>query len=274
MKLGRQPATTTQHNWPRISRQVEDFTPVGKHCIRRLQEQVRLRLPAPSASQCLSVLLDPATKQFAQNLLDEGELYLDTHELLKSKHRTAYKAFYAPAEEDTAGKTPEEKNEEMEEELATPVEMTDDNAEYDDDILGMTCQLVADVGAETEDVDLDKDADEVFDKWMIHTVQFYKYVFDDKSHPLPESGQCSFRELVSKFDTMKYFRETGTKDWPTITILARIHFSKMDNSSFQERVFSTAENVQSKMQNRMAFEHLEMRTLISHNKDLIRNNII
>ena len=38
MKLGRQPATTTQHNWPRISRQVEDFTPVGKHCIRRLQE--------------------------------------------------------------------------------------------------------------------------------------------------------------------------------------------------------------------------------------------
>ena len=138
----------------------------------------------------------------------------------------------------------------------------------------MTCQLVADVGVETEDVDLNKDADEVFDKWMIHTVQFYKYVFDDKSHPLPESGQCSFRELVSKFDTMKYFRETGTKDWPTITILARIHFSKMDNSSFQERVFSTAENVQSKTQNRMAFEHLEMRTLISHNKDLIRNNII
>jgi len=59
MLLGRQPSTTT---------------PVEKHCIRRLQEQVRSRLPAPSASQCLSVLLDPATKQFAQNLLDEGEL--------------------------------------------------------------------------------------------------------------------------------------------------------------------------------------------------------
>ena len=114
MKLGRQPATTTQYNWPRISRQVEDFTPVGKHCIRRLQEQVRLRLPAPSASQCLSVLLDPATKQFAKILLDEGELYLDTHELLKSKHNTVYNAFYVPAEEDTAGKTPEEENEEME----------------------------------------------------------------------------------------------------------------------------------------------------------------
>jgi len=114
----------------------------------------------------------------------------------------------------------------MEEELDTPVEMTDGNTEYDDDILGLTCQLVADVGVETKDVDLNKDADEVFDKWMIHTVQFYKYAFDDKSHPLPESGQCSFRELVSKFDTMKYFRETGTKDWPTITILARIHFSK------------------------------------------------
>jgi len=158
--------------------------------------------------------------------------------------------------------------------LNTSVEMTDGNTEYDDDILGLTCQLVADVGVETEDVDPTKDADEVFDNWMIHTVQFYKYVFDDKSHPLPEYGQCSFRELVSKFDTMKYFRETGTKDWPTITILAMIYFSKMDNSSFQERAFSTAENVQSKTQNRMAFEHLEMQTLISHNKDLIRNNII
>ena len=81
-------------------------------------------------------------------------------------------------------------------------------------------------------------------------------------------------ELVAKFDTVQYFCEVGSKKWPTITMLARIHFSRMDNSAFQERVFSTAANVQEKTQNRMAFEHLEKRTLIAHNKQLLRDKII
>ena len=38
-------------------------------------------------------------------------------------------------------------------------------------------------------------------------------------------------------------------------------------------MFSTAANVQGKTQNRMKFEQLEMRTLISHNKELIRGKI-
>jgi hypothetical protein len=84
----------------------------------------------------------------------------------------------------------------------------------------------------------------------------------------------NLKELVTKFDTMKYFREKGAEEWPSITILARIHFSKMDNSAFQERVFSTAANVMSKAQNKMKFEHLEMRTLLVQNKHLIRQQII
>ena len=79
---------------------------------------------------------------------------------------------------------------------------------------------------------------------------------------------------MAKFDTMKFFREEGTEKWPTITILARIHFSKMDNAAFQERVFSTAANVMSKQQGRMAFDHLEKRTLLAQNRDLIRKKII
>ena len=50
--------------------------------------------------------------------------------------------------------------------------------------------------------------------------------------------------------------------------------STMDNSAFQEQVFSTAANVPEKTQNRMAFEHLEKRTLIAHNKQLLRDKII
>ena len=92
--------------------------------------------------------------------------------------------------------------------------------------------------------------------------------------PLAKEGKCSFLELMTKFDTMKYFCLTGEKEWPTITMLARIHFSRMDNSAFQERVFSTASKVQGVVQNRMTFDHLEKRTLLAHNKELIRNNVI
>ena len=102
--------------------------------------------------------------------------------------------------------------------------------------------------------------------------QYSKYVFDGQ--PAMKVGTVGFKDIVASFDTMKYFREGGARDWPTITMLARNHFSKMDNSAFQERVFSTAANVMAKGQNRMQFDHLEMRTLLAQNKDLIRAGII
>ena len=114
----------------------------------------------------------------------------------------------------------------------------------------------------------------VFEKWMRVKIVMHKYAFDPINVPIPQEGAVSILELVAKFDTMKYFREAGQVDWPSITILARIHFSKMDNSAFQERVFSTAKNAQEENQGQMKVDHLEKRTLISHNKDLIRDGII
>ena len=112
---------------------------------------------------------------------------------------------------------------------------------------------------------------------MNHKPEFSKYVFEG-SPPIEMGGTTgkavNIKELVLKFDTMKFFREEGTKKWPTITLLARIHFSKMDNSAFQERVFSTAANVMTKGQSMMAFDHLEMRTLLAQNKNMIRDGSI
>lgn len=267
MVLTRQPPATRLNNWPRTPRKVIDFTPAGKQCLHRLQEQVKLRLPPPSAAQCLSVLLDPATKKFATALLNENGLYVKTKELLKLKHRSTYKAFYAPPKAKGSDVVAEE-----DEQLDTPVEAVVDTG-YTDDLLGMTCELAPEEAAESEETRTDKKADELFDEWMKHSVLFYKHVFDG-SPPLPEAGDCTFHELVAKFDTMKYFRDVGTREWPTITILARIHFSKMDNSAFQERVFSTASNVQRKTQSKMSFSHLEKRTLLAQNKELIRDNVI
>ena len=66
----------------------------------------------------------------------------------------------------------------------------------------------------------------------------------------------------------------GQEDYPAMTMLARLHFSRLDNSGFQERVFSTAGLAMSDNQARMAFVLMEMRTLLSHNKELIKRGII
>ena len=83
---------------------------------------------------------------------------------------------------------------------------------------------------------------------------------------------------------MRYFKENAKERFPSVILLVRIHFSRLDNAGFQERVFSTAANVMMKNQSRMGFDPvindnggasmLEMRTLLAHNRDLIRMCII
>ena len=83
-----------------------------------------------------------------------------------------------------------------------------------------------------------------------------------------------FRELISKFDTMKYFREEGAVEFPSIFLLARIHFSTMMNSGFQEMVFSTCKSVMGSNQAMMAMDHLEMKALLCQSAHLIRKGVI
>ena len=66
----------------------------------------------------------------------------------------------------------------------------------------------------------------------------------------------------------------GSQTYLTISILARIHLSCFETGAEQERVFSSAKHAMDKDQARMNFEMLQMRTLLSHNKQLIRKGII
>ena len=95
MKLGRQAPTTTLNNWPREKKSVKDFTDAGKKCLERLQKQIDERLPAPKPERSLAVLLDPATKKFAEELLNEDtSLFNATRSLLKEKHREVYRVLH------------------------------------------------------------------------------------------------------------------------------------------------------------------------------------
>ena len=86
-------------------------------------------------------------------------------------------------------------------------------------MLGLVCELAPAEVSDTEEIHTIMKADELFEDWMKHSVLFYKYGFDG-APPLPKAGDCKFHELVSKFDTMKYFRDASTRERPTIAILA------------------------------------------------------
>ena len=66
----------------------------------------------------------------------------------------------------------------------------------------------------------------------------------------------------------------GYAEFLSIVILARVDFSRMETGAEQERVFSTAKQAMGKDQASMGFKRLQMRTLLCHNKELIRRGIL
>ena len=122
-------------------------------------------------------------------------------------------------------------------------------------------------------------SDAMIKDWL-ETYQVSNQFLFDKAESSTETigDEISIERIISSFDTMKYFRKKGHEDYPSVTMLARIHFARLDNAAFQERVFSTASLVMSKSQTRVDFNkkdsHLERRTLLANNKTLIRKGII
>ena len=66
----------------------------------------------------------------------------------------------------------------------------------------------------------------------------------------------------------------GYADFLSIVILARVYFTRMETGAEQKRIFSTAKRAMGKDQAQMGFEMLQMRTLLCHNKELIRRDIL
>ena len=88
------------------------------------------------------------------------------------------------------------------------------------------------------------------------------------------TGRVPFRDIVSKFDTRKYFCNHDLKAYPSIVLLAMVHFSTMFNGGFQERTFSSYKHVMGVGQTRIPMDTLEMKALLFHNAELIRKGII
>ena len=272
LDLGRHSSDKLMHTIPRKKKRVVDFTEGGRKCLLRLKEQIKLRLPPPTPMQSLATLLDPATKKFAQTLLGPG-VYPQTLELLKKEHSSLFITW--SKREHT--KKPVDKAITATAASAPEKEMVLDELDSSSDEEDLVIEAVAVIEKnvdENEDELLLQEADRIVDKWM-ETDQVSNEFLYKGAKKLPDKVgvMVKIEEVFSSFDTMRYFRERGGTEFPTVAMLARIHFSRLDNAGFQERVFSTAKQAQGKDQANMKFDQLEQRTLLAHNKEFVREMI-
>jgi len=202
--------------------QVSDFTEIGKKCLNRLQLQIEKRLPVHDASDCLAVLLDPATKNFSEWLLGR-ELFLETKNLLKTQHQEAYTALKKMSVPQVNVESEVLANNENEptENMAISLDLKDDEDpedlfdDSDEDIDGPSIVLPQEQPKDGE-VDLISEADKVFEKWMEFTPAFGDYLVEGSETLVSNktTGKVSFREIVSKSDTKKYYRTGGLAAYP------------------------------------------------------------
>ena len=79
----------------------------------------------------------------------------------------------------------------------------------------------------------------VFEGWITKSPTFGDHLFDEVK-PLvvnKRTAKVAPSKRVSKFNTTKYYRQSGNKQYPAITLLARICFLTVFNSAFQETSF-------------------------------------
>ena len=158
--------------------------------------------------ECLPTLLNPATKMFAGWLLDNNALLVEATALLKTKHLEAYEAWKTSTRVGVEAPLAEELLQPRQLDLDSCLEDDEEDSstnvdeEFDDP--GITLDAGGDMASDS--ITLVDEANIVFDEWMGKSFQFGNYSFDG-AKPLVANranGKVSFRELVSKFDTMKY----------------------------------------------------------------------
>jgi len=120
-----------------------------------------------------------------------------------------------------------------------------------------------------------KEADNLLQKFLDEDQVSNKCLLEGARRiPSDKEEDITIAYIIASFNTMKYYLKEGHEDYPAIFVLNRIQFSRIDNSGFQERVFSTGSSVMSNNQAIMDFDCLEKRTLSAHGKDLIGKKIM
>ena len=86
---------------------------------------------------------------------------------------------------------------------------------------------------EIGDQEMLREANSIIDKWLDNEQVCNNFLYDGAGK-FPElvGAKITIEQVLDSFDTMKYFRMKGNENFPTVTMLARIHFSRLDNAGF------------------------------------------
>jgi hypothetical protein len=246
-------------NFPREPKDLEDFTNHGKICNTRLKEQLKLRFKFDKDYQFLPVFLDPITCPLASKLIPQ-EYYNDTLLCFKAKHLEIYNKMHPPQDLlDNMGVNNDTDN------ILINTENSDNmllSLDLEMDLEDLTTTVIR----TTSDV-----ANEIIEYWFEETkkIDWVKFM-----HVGTEKHN---KDVVTSYwkicygDMLRWFKEVGKDKFPTLAVLARCELGRMNNSGYQERVFSSANSAMGVKQAKMSFQQLEQRTLLFHNKKHMAN---
>ena len=243
----------------RVSRLKKDFTENGKKCLKRLEEQVKLRFENLATDDYTPIFFDPITKNFAKKIIGEN-LYDSVEKAAKKFHRELYTSIQ---ESMHVAVVNTEENEADEQE---GLEMDSDEDRFD---ICLDEQMIQDTTHHRLE-NFDVEADRIFSQWCSTKIDYKSFLYENVD---PHKANLKrLKGLLRDVDIFRYFREKGQMQFPSIALGARILLAKMDNSGFTERMFSAGSNAMSKKQTRMNFDLLEKRVLLYQNKNYIKGS--
>lgn len=123
----------------------------------------------------------------------------------------------------------------------------------------------------------------MLDRWLSHNVPWVQVAVqqaDDKTMTAEEitslllvrcngTVRWSLQGLFKHVDVLRWFKEIGAKQFPSIAALARVWLGHVSSNAFQERVFSTSSLVMSSRRTSTDSERAEMQVLLKQNRSEI-----
>jgi hypothetical protein len=269
---------------PREAILVENFTKPGQVCLARCLAQVRERFPPVTVHEAVALLLDPRTKDCAGDIIDGmGSATMHREKLLNQareliineemRHRRLHHSSQIGSDQPAGGESP-------------PVQ-------YSDLPTARPCSGVffgSPVPTKTkmgfQESHLRQDATAALNRWAVHQedwvdVAITQGVGDDRAtlskkmcYKRDDDTVCWNIVALSHIDILRWFRDVGESQFPTIAVLARLWLGKVSSTAFQERVFSTAGIVMSARRSQTDNQRAEKQLLLRVNRDEIETGIV
>jgi hypothetical protein len=268
MELNERPEKrSTVSDWIRIEKPLSEFSDLGKRCLERLKRQLENRFRYDLPHDFIPIFVDPVTSPMAKVMIPS-----DRYEEAFNEFRNAHYGVFKELNKGKEAIRNRNREENIDNDKKLSVEGNEigyDVVDESDPMYLFDQEFDVTFAASSQIKDDKTIADDIVNQWLNDTLQI-----DWKEFVVDNQHASSVRTVFGKIcnaDIFAWFRDVGVHKYESIALMARHNLQRMTNSGYQERVFSSAKGAMSKTQGRMAFDVLEKRTLLYHNKKLMEN---